>query len=708
MRFSPGDDASKLPNAIANFGELTVSLPQFAGRYLPLEHSYLPRPMRIGYESDNCKFSRRNDIDDNRSQSDARSLMRHSRNNDDDIISTRLRRRQIEEEAWNRLRMGNLDNGRQSPNNYIPGNNPWSRSVVPNASAISNENSSENRNNPCTFGATENFQSHNQGSFVNAFESTQFLPEQPTVLMVPTTDRVQRDKEITELKINNITKAFVKSQETNVAKNMKNVTQNMTMTRQRRTPIPTIVNTPNAQISIIETQPSSHTPTFETNQVTNLTNNENIDPQIATGTCSKMSHKAPLPRQFSSDDMSLNEKIESIRAAHEKRRELKNIESLPEQATKTTIVIHSSEESESDNDQSPPVLTGNRFRIICRSQTSIDSSFLPKLESKLTKNEIINVTASPSPNNVPVLASVSELTAPACSESAPSPIPIQHYPGETPSWLARRRQRYQRSKTNPDLASAIAALSSHASSFSSAASPNTSRIQQLLFERSNRLESSLLQRFQPTLRQESLENSTSEAATTNTQTYTSNIDISTSACSDRRSRYRKRSSAVEREKSSDARISLMRSPRFICSIDYQSKNKPKFVFGKKGSKEGELNWPRGITTISGNEFAVCDSSNHRVCIFNTQGRLIKIFGKYGTGDGELDSAADICCNRMKQLIVSDRYNHRIMIFDQNGQFIRKFGGHGPSNGRFNNPWGVAIDDSGLIHIADKVRSIFEY
>ncbi|EJW74128.1 hypothetical protein WUBG_14961, partial [Wuchereria bancrofti] len=34
LRFSPGDDASKLPTAIASFGELTVMLPQFAGRYL--------------------------------------------------------------------------------------------------------------------------------------------------------------------------------------------------------------------------------------------------------------------------------------------------------------------------------------------------------------------------------------------------------------------------------------------------------------------------------------------------------------------------------------------------------------------------------------------------------------------------------------------------------------------------------------------------
>ena len=32
-----------------------------------------------------------------------------------------------------------------------------------------------------------------------------------------------------------------------------------------------------------------------------------------------------------------------------------------------------------------------------------------------------------------------------------------------------------------------------------------------------------------------------------------------------------------------------------------------------------------------------------------------------------------------------------------------FGGHGPSNGKFNNPWGVAVDDTGTIYVVDKVN-----
>uniref|UniRef100_A0AC35GT40 RING-type domain-containing protein n=1 Tax=Panagrolaimus sp. PS1159 TaxID=55785 RepID=A0AC35GT40_9BILA len=118
IRFTPGDDANKLPAAIANFGELTVALPQFAGRYLPLEQQYLPRPIRMGLESDSYRTSRRTEQEDRASR---------FRNDEDAGIGRYRRRHQLEDEAWNRLRVGN-DDGRSSPSNgFSPGNSPWSR-----------------------------------------------------------------------------------------------------------------------------------------------------------------------------------------------------------------------------------------------------------------------------------------------------------------------------------------------------------------------------------------------------------------------------------------------------------------------------------------------------------------------------------------------------------------------------------------------------
>ncbi|KAF7632422.1 RING-type domain-containing protein [Meloidogyne graminicola] len=99
LRFSPGDDAAKLPTAIANFGELSISLPQFANRYLPLEQQYLPKPFRMGLESDNfIKFQKRGENN--------KLNYREEKNNleNENIGINRWRiRKELENESLNRL-----------------------------------------------------------------------------------------------------------------------------------------------------------------------------------------------------------------------------------------------------------------------------------------------------------------------------------------------------------------------------------------------------------------------------------------------------------------------------------------------------------------------------------------------------------------------------------------------------------------------------
>ena len=107
--------------------------------------------------------------------------------------------------------------------------------------------------------------------------------------------------------------------------------------------------------------------------------------------------------------------------------------------------------------------------------------------------------------------------------------------------------------------------------------------------------------------------------------------------------------------------------------------------------------------MPGGLIAVCDSSNHRVCIFDREGKFLRAFGGYGSGPGQLDSAAGIVCNKQR-LIVTDRYNHRVCLFDLDGRFLSSFGSHGQANGKFNNPWGVAVDELGTIYVSQGVES----
>ncbi|KAL4003681.1 NHL repeat family protein [Acanthocheilonema viteae] len=739
LRFSPGDDASKLPTAIASFGELTVMLPQFAGRYLPLEQSYLPRPMKIGYESDNYKYASKRMVDleegGGRPQNDFRGTagrygMRVNAG-EEDMMSIRYRRRQqMEEEAWNRLRAEKFDNSGQLLNGisntgtsgnigsgtcHKPGNSPWSRTVVGNGTSQSIATTNATTKNDLTTTTAKTVPEDLSATAINnsSRQSSVTSDDNNSVkkfLVVPkgvvlnenqsTTESavaVVKNRSTTEIKqpdINQINKTIDDSNA--LSQNSRN-----NLNRSQRSLEISAENTAATASQCHKSDNQSHT---SLPLLTNNHQNESIDVTASTTTkhsaaTLKFTKKPPLPRQISSDDTSLNEKIENIRTAHEMRRanRIQNLSpkclislsgTTHNSANSSNRDANTSDESECENEPIQQKQTSNRFRIICRSAS----------ESK--EPPVHQRSSDPTP-----LSSAAQETflSSESAEGSSLPIPVTHYPGEQlPSWLLRRRQRYQRSKTNPDLISVLTALNGQQSNLANLAfpsadassnniNPNTtsqiqssnSRVQQLLLERSNRLTGSGL-----LMRQDSDTNDTAVVA------------ASSSSSQDRRLRYRKRSSiALDGESSYDGR--LFQAPRFICTVDYLAKAKPKLVFGKKGSKEGELNWPRGLAVLGGNEFAVCDSSNHRICIFNTGGRLLRMFGKYGTGDEQLDSAAGVCYGRYKHLIVSDRYNHRIMIFDQNGHCMKKFGGHGPSNGRFNNPWGVTVDDMGMIYVVDK-------
>jgi hypothetical protein len=71
-------------------------------------------------------------------------------------------------------------------------------------------------------------------------------------------------------------------------------------------------------------------------------------------------------------------------------------------------------------------------------------------------------------------------------------------------------------------------------------------------------------------------------------------------------------------------------------INYGSKSKPRLVFGRRGDGPVEFNMPRGVVSLPGSEFAVCDSCNNQVKVFNKNAKLLRTFGIYGSENGQLD------------------------------------------------------------------------
>ncbi|CAH1153845.1 unnamed protein product [Phaedon cochleariae] len=134
---------------------------------------------------------------------------------------------------------------------------------------------------------------------------------------------------------------------------------------------------------------------------------------------------------------------------------------------------------------------------------------------------------------------------------------------------------------------------------------------------------------------------------------------------------------------------------------YLQKCQQLFQIGSRGSEAGCFTWPRGVAVGPDNSIVVADSSNHRVQVFDCNGKFLKEFGQYGNKEGEFDCLAGVAVNRIGQFIIADRYNHRIQVFDPSGRFLRSFGSQGTADGRFNYPWGITTDALGFIYVCDK-------
>ena len=83
-------------------------------------------------------------------------------------------------------------------------------------------------------------------------------------------------------------------------------------------------------------------------------------------------------------------------------------------------------------------------------------------------------------------------------------------------------------------------------------------------------------------------------------------------------------------------------------------------WGGPGSEPGLLESPIGIA-LGGAEVFVSDSGNHRIQVFDRDGRFLRAFGKRGSEHGELDRPMHIDV-RQGKLYVAEYLNDRIQVF----------------------------------------------
>jgi uncharacterized protein YjiK len=128
-----------------------------------------------------------------------------------------------------------------------------------------------------------------------------------------------------------------------------------------------------------------------------------------------------------------------------------------------------------------------------------------------------------------------------------------------------------------------------------------------------------------------------------------------------------------------------------------------FKFGNYGFGDGQFWHPEGVAyDPNNNRIIVADTYNHRIQVFDSNGKFLFKFGGKGSSDGEFRNSRGVAYDpNNNRIIVVDNDNHRIQVFDSNGKFLFKFGNFGSDDGQFYSPHGVTYDhNNNRIIVAD--------
>jgi DNA-binding beta-propeller fold protein YncE len=135
----------------------------------------------------------------------------------------------------------------------------------------------------------------------------------------------------------------------------------------------------------------------------------------------------------------------------------------------------------------------------------------------------------------------------------------------------------------------------------------------------------------------------------------------------------------------------------------------------EGSDEGKLYYPSGVALLQSNggqqeTVLVAEEDNNRVSQFALDGTFIGIFagtGEIGSGNDEFRFPLGITVlGSSGEVAVADRNNHRVQIFDSEGKYKRQFGTEGEeADGQLYFPSGLASDAHGNLLVVDETNRL---
>jgi DNA-binding beta-propeller fold protein YncE len=128
-------------------------------------------------------------------------------------------------------------------------------------------------------------------------------------------------------------------------------------------------------------------------------------------------------------------------------------------------------------------------------------------------------------------------------------------------------------------------------------------------------------------------------------------------------------------------------------------------WGSRGSENGQFDAPRGIAVDGVGNVYVTDSYNNRIQKFSSTGTYLTQWGNKGSGNGQFKEPFGVAVDGSGNVYVADSDNHRVQKFSSLGVFQAKWGiwslGHNDSNiPDFGSPCGIAVNIDGNVYVLD--------
>ena len=117
------------------------------------------------------------------------------------------------------------------------------------------------------------------------------------------------------------------------------------------------------------------------------------------------------------------------------------------------------------------------------------------------------------------------------------------------------------------------------------------------------------------------------------------------------------------------------------------------AWGKKGTGPGEFNAPHTIAVDHQGKVYVGDRENHRVQIFDENGRFLKQWTHLGSPWG-------LYFSEDHHLFMCDGYKNRVLKLDLEGRILGGFGQPGKAPGQFSFSHHLALGKEGELYVAE--------